>query len=155
VAVFIAVMFVYHRLNADSEIVVMRTAGISDLSLARPVLVFGLISAVIVSLLTLFAIPASMRDYHDIQGNLQGNMAGVLIEAGVFTDLAPNVTMFTHRRDRSGGFAGIIVDDSRDRNRRLIYTAERGAIGMAADGPIAVLQNGTYQETDKSSGKVS
>jgi lipopolysaccharide export system permease protein len=155
VAAFIAVMFVYHRLNADSEIVVMRTAGVSDLALARPVVVFGLMSAVIVCLLTLFAIPASMRDYHDIQRNLEGNMAGVLIEAGVFTDLTPGVTIFAHARDRSGGFAGIIVDDSRDPSRRLIYTAERGTIGAAADGPIAVLEKGTYQETDKRNGKVS
>jgi lipopolysaccharide export system permease protein len=155
VAVFIAVMFVYHRLNADSEIVVMRTAGVSDLALARPVVVFGLVSAAIIYLLTLFAIPASMRNYHDIQRNLQGNMAGVLIEPGVFTDLSAGVTIFAHTRDRSGAFAGIIVDDARDRNRRLIYTAEHGAIDSSADGPIAILQDGTYQETDKRSGKVS
>jgi lipopolysaccharide export system permease protein len=155
VSVFIAVLFVYHRLNADSEIVVMRTAGVSDLALARPVVVFGLASTAIASLLTLFAIPASMRNYHDIERKLEGNMAGVLIEAGVFNDMTPGVTIFAHTRDRTGGFAGIIVNDSRDPGRRLIYTAERGTIGAAADGPLAILENGTYQETDKRSGKVS
>src|SRR6202008_3813089 len=64
-------------------------------------------------------------------------------------------TIFAHTRDRAGGFAGIIVDDSRDKYRRLIYTPERGTIAGAAEGPIAVLQNGTYQETDKRNGKVS
>jgi lipopolysaccharide export system permease protein len=155
IAVFIAVMFVYHRLNADSEIVVMRTAGISDLGLARPAVVFGVIAAGLVYLLTLFAIPASMRGYRDIQRDLAGNIAGVLVEAGVFTDLAPGVTFFANDRDRNGGFSGIIVDDSRDPIRRLIYTAVRGAIVSSPDGPSAILENGTYQETDRKSGKVS
>src|SRR5215470_19992720 len=41
VAVFISVMFVYHRLNADSEMVVMRNAGISNMQLALPAVIFG------------------------------------------------------------------------------------------------------------------
>jgi lipopolysaccharide export system permease protein len=37
----------------------------------------------------------------------------------------------------------------------LIYTAERGAISSSAEGPRAVLENGTYQETDTKTGQVS
>jgi lipopolysaccharide export system permease protein len=148
-------MFVYHRLNADSEIVAMRNAGISNMELAQPALIFGFAMTVVAYGLTLYAIPASMRDYHDFQHELAGNFAGVLIEAGVFTDLAPGVTFFAHRRDRSGGLSGIIVDDSRDQARRVIYTAVRGAVLDGAGGPRAVLQNGTYQETNGKTGEVS
>jgi lipopolysaccharide export system permease protein len=155
IAVFIAVMVVYQRLSSDSELVVMRNAGVSDMGLARPAILFGCVATIITYGLTLYAIPASMRGYHDIQRDFAGNIAGVLIEAGVFSDLAPGVTFFAHARDRSGGLSGIIVDDSRDRARRLIYTAERGLIAPSADGPRAVLQNGTYQETNTKTGQVS
>lgn len=155
IAVFIAVMTVYTRLNSDSEIVVMRNAGVSDMGLARPAILFGCVTTIFAYGLTLYAIPASMRDYHDIQRDFAGTIAGVLIEAGVFTDLAPGVTFFAHARDRSGGLAGIIVDDARDPARRLIYTAERGAISASPDGPRAALENGTYQETDTKTGQVS
>jgi lipopolysaccharide export system permease protein len=155
VAAFIAVMFVYHRLNADSEMVVMRNAGISNMELAYPAMFFGFVMTVLSYGLTLYAIPASMRNYHDIQQEVAGNVAGVLIEAGVFTDLAPGVTFFAHRRDRSGGLSGIIVDDSRDQARRVIYTAVRGAVLGGAGSPRAVLQNGTYQETNGKTGEVS
>ena len=47
VAVFIAVLFVYQRLNADSEMVIMRSAGISNQALAQPALIFGLAMSVI------------------------------------------------------------------------------------------------------------
>src|SRR5262249_8843132 len=155
VAVFIAVMFVYQRLNADSEMVIMRSSGISDLGLAQPAVLFGLGMTLISYVLSLYAIPASTRDYHDIQQAVANNLASVVVEAGLFTDLTPGVTFFAHSRDRAGGLAGIIVDDSRDRDKRLIYTAERGAILSGADGPRAILQKGTYQETNRKSGRVS
>lgn len=83
VAVFIAVLFVYQRLNADSEMVIMRSAGISNQALAQPALIFGLAMSVIGYGLTLYGIPGSMRDYHDIQEQVANNLASVLIEAGV------------------------------------------------------------------------
>jgi lipopolysaccharide export system permease protein len=155
IAVFIAVMAVYLRMNTDSEIVVMRGAGVSDMRLARPAILFGCVTTLLTYGLTMYGIPASMRSYRDIQKNVAGSIAGVLVEAGVFTDISPGVTFFAQARDRDGGLAGIIVDDSRDRSRRLTYTAERGAIYPSADGPRAVLEKGTYQETDTKTGQVS
>jgi lipopolysaccharide export system permease protein len=155
IAVFIAVMVVYLRMNSDSELVVMRNAGISNMGLARPAILFGLATMAITYGLTLYGIPVSMRGYHDIQRDSASSMAGVLVEAGVFTDIAPGVTFFAHSRDRSGGLGGIIVNDTRDRTRSLIYTAERGLISPGADGPHAILENGTYQETDTKTGQVS
>lgn len=155
IAVFIGVMVVYLRLESDSELVVMRNAGLSNMGLALPAILFGLATTIITYGLTLYGIPASMRNYQDIQREFAGNLAGVLVEAGVFNDLAPGITFFAHARDRSGGLAGIVVDDGRDRTHHHIYTAERGAITATPEGPRAVLQNGTYQETDNKTGQVS
>ncbi|HVB15763.1 MAG TPA: LptF/LptG family permease, partial [Stellaceae bacterium] len=41
IGAFIAVLFVFHRLAAESELVVMRAAGLSPLALARPVLILA------------------------------------------------------------------------------------------------------------------
>src|ERR1700740_1934966 len=38
---FIAVLFVFNRLTAESELVVMRSAGLSPLTLARPVMILA------------------------------------------------------------------------------------------------------------------
>jgi lipopolysaccharide export system permease protein len=155
VAVFIAVLFVYQRLNADSEMVIMRSSGISDLALAQPAALFGLAMTLISYGLSLYAIPASVRESLDIRQEVTKNFASVPIEAGVFTDITPGFTFFARDRDRSGGFSGIIVDNSRDPTKREIYTAERGVIVPGSDGPRAILQNGTDQETDSKTGHVS
>ena len=155
IAVFISVMFVYHRLTADSELVVMRSIGISNLRLAQPAIAFAIGMALLGYFLSLYAMPRSMREYHDIQAELAGDIAGIMVEAGVFTQVAPGMTFYAQSRDHHGVLSGIIVDDSRDRERRLIYTATRGAVTSSAEGPRAILENGTYQETDKKTGRVS
>src|SRR6201987_3705964 len=39
IGVFIAVLFTFNRLTSESELVVMRAAGLSPMTLARPVLI--------------------------------------------------------------------------------------------------------------------
>src|ERR1700688_1641064 len=41
IAVFIAILFTYNRLLSESELVVMRAAGMSQADLARPALITG------------------------------------------------------------------------------------------------------------------
>ena len=41
IGVFIAVLFTFSRLTAESELVVMRSAGLSHLALAKPVLMLA------------------------------------------------------------------------------------------------------------------
>jgi len=155
ISVFISVMFVFHRLSADSELVVMRSIGISNYRLAQPAIVFALAATLIGYFLSLYLMPRAMREYHDMQAAIAGDIAGVIVEAGVFTEVAPGMTFYAQSRDRNGVLSGIIVDDSRDRQRRLLYTATRGAVTSSPEGPRAILENGTYQETDKKSGRVS
>ncbi len=44
IGVFIAVLFTFNRLTAESELVVMRAAGLSPMALARPVLILAAIA---------------------------------------------------------------------------------------------------------------
>ena len=54
IGVFIAVLFTFNRLTGESELVVMRSAGLSHLALAKPVvLLAGIAFLVLMSLLLL------------------------------------------------------------------------------------------------------
>src|SRR5580698_8074619 len=67
IGAFIAVLFVFNRLTTESELVVMRAAGISPLGLAKPVLELGVIAWVILMTLSLYFLPASNREFKDLQ----------------------------------------------------------------------------------------
>jgi lipopolysaccharide export system permease protein len=59
IAAFAAAVFVANRLTQDSEMVVMQATGFSSFRLARPVLIFGLIVAAGLLVLTHVLVPAS------------------------------------------------------------------------------------------------
>src|SRR5215469_7590583 len=67
IGIFIAVLFTYYRLIAESEIVVMRAAGVSQFALARPALLLGALGAGVLLMLSLYLLPAANRGFKDLQ----------------------------------------------------------------------------------------
>src|ERR1700759_4329111 len=61
IGVFIAVLFTFNRLTGESELVVMRSAGLSHLALANPVLQLAGIAFLVLMSLSAYFLPASTR----------------------------------------------------------------------------------------------
>ncbi|MBV9014398.1 MAG: LptF/LptG family permease, partial [Alphaproteobacteria bacterium] len=61
IGAFIAVLFIFNRLTAESELIVMRASGLSPLALARPVLVLAGIGFVVLMSLSAYFLPVSNR----------------------------------------------------------------------------------------------
>ena len=58
IGAFIAVLFVFNRLITESELVVMRSAGMSPFALAKPVLELAFIAWLILMTLSIYFLPA-------------------------------------------------------------------------------------------------
>lgn len=154
-SLFVSVLFVYHRLIADSELVVVRGAGAGNLALARPALVIALGVSALCFFLTAYGMPASMRSFEALERTIHDDYSQILIEPGVFTEATDGVMIFARERSRDGGMEGVIVQDSRNPLARITYTAALGAFVGSGDGPRVVLQDGTYQEANAETGDVS
>ena len=63
IAIFAAILVVYNKLTNDSELVVMRAAGVGQMSLARPGLMRGLLGVFIGFALQLYLVPASTHAF--------------------------------------------------------------------------------------------
>src|SRR6478736_8773433 len=59
IGAFIAVLFVFNRLTAESELVVMRGAGLGPFALARPVFILAGIGCAALLSLSAYFLPAS------------------------------------------------------------------------------------------------
>ena len=88
VGVFIAVLFTYNRLTAESELVVMRSAGLSHFALAKPVLILAGIAFLILASLSVYFLPASNRAFKDLQFEIRNRFVSTLIQEGTFTTIA-------------------------------------------------------------------
>ena len=155
IALFCAILYTYHRLTYDSEIMVMRAAGLSQRALAAPALVMAFVIVALSYLLSLYLVPLGFSTFKDLQFVIRNTQASVLLQAGEFNTLTSGVTAYVRERGADGDLRGILVHDSREPDRPVTVLAERGVLLAGKTGPRFVLFEGNRQEIGLDRGKLS
>lgn len=155
IALFAAVVYTYHRLISDSEIVVLRASGMSNLRLTGPALALAMLVTVAMFAVNLYFMPAGFRLFKDMQYEIRHSVASVLLQEGVFNTPVDGLTVFVRERTASGDLSGIMVHDSRDPIEPSTVMAESGQLIRTADGPRFILVNGSRQQIDAEDGQLS
>ena len=155
IAAFCSILFVYHKLIMDSELVVLRAAGLSQLQLAGPALRLGLVVTAVVYSISLYFLPLSFRAFKDLQYELRSDFTTVLLQEGAFNSISDNFTVYVRDRSTTGELLGILVHDIRDKEQPVTMMAERGALVHSDEGPRVVMVNGNRQQRDPETGQVS
>jgi lipopolysaccharide export system permease protein len=155
IGIFIAVLFTFNRLTAESELVVMRSAGLSHFALAKPVLMLAGIGFLILMSLSIYFLPASNRAFKDLQFEIRNRFVSSLIQEGTFTTISDKLTIYVRSRDDRGEVVGLLINDSRNPERQVTIVAERGAFVDSPAGSRIVMVNGNRQQFDTESGKLS
>ena len=155
IAVFIAVLFTYNRLLIESELIVMRSAGISQTALARPAMLAGAIAMVILAAMSAYFVPASNRAFKELQFEIRNRIASVLLQEGTFNTVSDNVTIYVRSQNNSGDLSGIVIYDRRDRAKPVMIVAERGAFVTTDQGPRLLMANGSRQIYERDNGHLS
>ena len=149
IALFCAVVYTYHRLTAESEIVVMRAAGLSNLALVRPALILAGLTAAVCYAITLYLMPAGFGTFKERQAALRSDFSHLLLQEGTFNALAKGLTVYVRARRPNGEITGILVHDARDPARPVTMMAQNGALVSTTAGPRLVLVNGARQELEE------
>ena len=154
IAVLIGVLFIYNKLIADHELVVMQSAGLSYWQLAKPVLSIGILFTLIIYIFSLHVIPLTFRKYRDISTSLREQSLVTLIQAGQFNSIG-KYTVYARGQDAQGNFLGLLLYDASEPNNLKIFMAEKGILLDKEEGGRIYLINGNRQEKDVSTGKPS
>jgi len=155
IAIFAAILVVYNKLTNDSELVVMRAAGIGQMALARPGLMLGVLGVLIGYALQLYLVPAATHAFKLQQFNYRNSYGSVLLQEQRFNTPVDGLTIYVRERSGEGELRGIFAHDSRDRERPVTYTAERGTASQTSQGTRVILFNGSQQEVDRESGRLT
>jgi len=147
IAFFFGTLFTLQRLNGDSELVVMASAGYSQRQLAFPVF----IAAVLVMLVTwanaLWLMPAGQRALNAKVLDIRADIGAALLNEGEFNSPALGLTVFIRQLNSDGQIRGILVHDSRDAKRPTTYLAERGVLAQTPQGARLIMMDGTVEQT--------
>jgi len=155
ITTFVVVLFVYQRLSGDRELTVMRAAGLSPWSLARPAVALATIVIITCTVLNIWVVPRSYTAFREYQFEIRNRVAAFLLQEGVFTPITDVLTVYVRSRDRDGTLRGILVEDDRQANSRATILAERGRLLEGPTGPRVLLLNGSRQWIDSVSGRLN
>ena len=145
VALFISTLFVYNRLVADKELIIMEGGGLSPRALALPALGAAGILAAVLMVFTLWLSPVLTAKYRAFAFEVSRDISSILVREGEFNLLSPGITIFV-KSARGGVMGGIFIDDRRAGAAQRTIVAEKGRIESSAAGVIISLENGAVEE---------
>ena len=150
ITTFVVVLFTYVRLGSDREMVVMRAAGLSNWQLGRPALSVSVLAVAVGYFLTLYLVPLSHASFREWQFEIRNQMAGLLLQEGVFSSVGEDLTVYARTRESDGNLRGILVHDARERGAPVTILAEAGRLSNGPEGPRVTLINGQRQQLERS-----
>jgi lipopolysaccharide export system permease protein len=151
----IAIIFVFQKLAGDSELVVMRAAGLSPLSLARPALWLGAVAVACGLVLAFWVSPWANRTFVKLQYDIRNEFSVYAVRPGVFNDVGKGLTFYARRRDSKGGLEGLLIHDARKPDMPVTIMADRGMLTMVEDAPRIVVFSGQRQEFDRVNNRIT
>jgi lipopolysaccharide export system permease protein len=147
-AAFASAVYVTHRLANDSELTVMQATGCSPWRLARPVLAFGLLAALMMSVLTHVLMPASISQLREREIEVSRNVTARLLSEGEFLYPAAGVTFYIRQIDPDGTLNDVFLSDRRDPENPIIYTGRQAFLVRNGAQSNLVMVDGMAQRLD-------
>lgn len=155
IALAISVLYTYHKLQSDSELIVLRSAGLNRWQLARPALFCAGVVVLIGYVISFYLLPISYRQYKEMQAFAKDNYAAVLLQENVFNSPAPGLTVFIRERHNDGTLSGILVHDNRNPDAPMTMMADKGQLIKTPRGPSFKLFHGSRQEINYDKSQLS
>jgi lipopolysaccharide export system permease protein len=142
---FVAAVYVTNRMSSDSELTVVQATGYSPFRLARPVIVFGVTVAVLMSILTNVLVPLSTERLITRQAEIAQTMTAWLLTPGEFLTPTDDVTFYIRELTPNGEMLDIFISESTNPTQRTTYTAARAYLVRTENGPQLVMVDGLSQ----------
>ena len=148
VAAFAASVYTTNRLSSESELVVVQAMGFSGFRLARPVLVFGLIVALLTGILSHILVPISAGLLAERSAEIRENITARFLTEGEFLHPTDGITFYIREISPEGELLDVFMSDSRDPDSQVIYTAKNAFLVREETGPKLVMFDGMAQTLD-------
>jgi len=151
----LAVLISYGRMNMDSEIIIMRSVGMSLRKIAFPAAFTGVIVVFITFAMTFLVSPLSGKRLRSLINDTLQTRAPLALEEGVFHTTLDGMTVMIGGKPSPTEMRDLFIYDSTKPDRPMVITAEKGSILLNGDkspffdirnGYIDIIRNGMMTE---------
>ncbi|MEL6689500.1 MAG: LPS export ABC transporter permease LptF [Pseudomonadota bacterium] len=151
IAAFAAVLYVTNRMSSESELTVMQATGYSAKRMARPIVYFGIVAGLMMTVLMHVLVPISQERLALRTQEVSANVTSRLLREGVFTHPGTGSTLYLRDITENGELLDVFLADLEPGESDEIFTAERAFLVKTEDGPRLVMIDGQSQILDPES----
>ncbi len=144
-AAFAAAVYVTNRMSTESELVVVQATGFSPYRMARPVLYFGGIVFILMTLLMHLLVPLASAQLDQRQNEIAQNFTARLLSPGEFLEPTDGLTFYIGEVTPAGELQNVFLADLRDPDRHVTYTASQAYLVRTEDTVQLVMVDGLAQ----------
>lgn len=141
-AVLISCLHVINRLSGDSELIIMTASGAPTWRLVRPLMVTGVLCALILAAINHLVAPWANRSLREGAIQVRTELISQVLQPGRFNAPEPGLTIHIRDRAADGQLLGLLMHDGRDPNQVSSYLAETGYLVKQGASVYLLMQNG-------------
>ena len=140
-AVLVASLMAFGRLSSDQEITACKAAGVSPLSLMRPVLLVSLLISILMVVFNNWVLPEANHRSVELMNAVSRKKPHVFIDAGRLITQFPDVQLWVNRIDPvSGTLYGIQIFEMERRGAPRIVYADSATMEYEDNGATLMLR---------------
>lgn len=140
-AVLVASLMAFGRLSGDLEITACKAAGVSPLSLMRPVLLVAMLISVLMVVFNNWVLPEANHRSVELMGAVSRKKPHAFIDAGRLITQFPDVQLWVSRIDPSSGtLYGIQIFEMERKGAPRIVYADSATMEYADNGATLMLR---------------
>ena len=140
-AVLVASLMTFGRMSGDQEITAVKAAGVSPLSLMRPVLLVALLLSVLMVVFNNWVLPEANHRSVELMNAVSRKKPHVFIDAGRLITQFPGVQLWVNRIDPvSGTLYGIQIFEMEKKGAPRIVYADSASMDYVDNGATLMLR---------------
>ncbi len=150
-SLLLSVLLVYGRMHLDSEIIILKTAGMDYWRISLPVMIFGLLCFLASISVSFYLGPLSSVRLREEITKIIAVRSTLAIEEGTFNTSFKDLVILVKGKKSADTLEDIFIYDTRSKEEPRVLMAKEGKIFMQNDSTIGLyLQNG-YMNISKGS----
>jgi lipopolysaccharide export system permease protein len=144
-AMLTSTVLVFGRFSADQELTAARASGVSLVSLAAPILMFGLLLCGLSAWINMQIAPTCRVAYNDLRSQMRVALANFRLPEGEYVDFPPAkpgesaYTIYTRKNDRYQNLKDVMLYEIEDATNNRTVLAPTGHFEVDANSQQLIL----------------
>lgn len=148
-ALLLSILLTYGRLNADNELIILRSCGMSFRQIAKPVVFLGIGCFFLSLLMSFYLGPRGAEALRQKVTEILTVRAPMTIEEGVFNTSFKDIVLLVKSKPTPESLSGIFIVDERKKDEQKVVFAQGGQIMKDQESLSFLLTQGRVYITKK------